>query len=476
MESGAHTETVRVARISLLVTVALVAMKLVGAYLSDSLALYSLASESAIDLFSVLITLVAVQITSRPADDDHLYGHGKFDTLGSLLQNILLLGISVWIFYEALDRLQHQSNHPVTVDAITFSILIVAFTLDFWRSRKLRHVGIEERSQSLQADSLHFLGDSLSIVVVFAGLILTKYFHLAGADSYAAMLVSGVITVLSIKMGKRSLDELTDRFPYQHDYSRIAQLIKQIPGVLGTESLRMRRSGPSLFVESTIGINRVLPFASVEHILNAIKQSVESEFPGAVLNLHPLATKTEYESTFETIKLITSEAGILPHNIELSKDPQGNVTLDLHLEFPSNSSLQKAHDESEEIEKHIRLDLPSISKIIIHLEEERPDYELTTVRDVTVKSAGRVEDIERFVIDSDKAVILIRDVTLFESEPFNDLKLTFTIVLERTLSLSDAHSIVTGLERKIRKKYPELTRIVIHSEPQESEKKPAFED
>ena len=119
---------------------------------------------------------------------------------------------------------------------------------------------------------------------------------------------------------------------------------------------------------------------------------------------------------------------------------------------------------------------PSISKIIIHLEEERPDYELTTVRDVTVKSAGRVEDIERFVIDSDKAVILIRDVTLFESEPFNDLKLTFTIVLERTLSLSDAHSIVTGLERKIRKKYPELTRIVIHSEPQESEKKPAFED
>src|SRR4051812_7569026 len=209
-----HTRstTIRTAWISILVTLVLIAAKVAGGLLSGSLALISLATESALDLLSVLLTLFAVRITAMPADKDHPYGHGKFDNLSSLFQSFLLLAVSFWIFYEALKRLLHPNEVSLNIDYITFGILIGSFILDFWRSRKLTIVGKEERSQALQTDALHFFADSLSVAVVFIGLLFSKYLKLEGADSYAAMLVSGFVATLSIRQGKSAFDVLSDRF------------------------------------------------------------------------------------------------------------------------------------------------------------------------------------------------------------------------------------------------------------------------
>src|SRR5690348_1120725 len=123
MSEEQHSVTLKTAQISIVVTVILIAAKLIGGLLSGSLALISLATESALDLLSVLLTLLAVRITAIPPDKDHPYGHGKFDNLSSLFQSLLLLGISIWIFYEATKRLLHPDNVALTIDYITFSIL-----------------------------------------------------------------------------------------------------------------------------------------------------------------------------------------------------------------------------------------------------------------------------------------------------------------------------------------------------------------
>jgi cation diffusion facilitator family transporter len=458
--------TVRAAWVSIFVTIILVAAKLIGGLISGSLALISLAAESTLDLFSVLLTLIAVRIVAKPADKDHPYGHGKFDNLSAFFQSFLLLGISLWIFYEALDRLLHPSTGKLVIDYITFTILIGSFILDFWRSRKLGAIGKEERSQALQTDALHFFADSLSVVVVFIGLIFSKYLKLEGADSYAAMLVAGFVGLLSLRQGKSALDALTDRFSHTDDYDKASQVIMKVGGVHAIENLRMRHSGPNLFIEATIAINRVLPFASVEHILGDVKEELEKVFPSAEVNLRSHAVKLGYESTFETIKLITSEEGLLPHNIELSKDEKGLITLDLHLEFPPASSFAEAHKKSEIIEDHIKEHLPSISRIVLHLEEERPDYAMTIVHDITSQNSDRAMEITELARTLHPAVKEVRELMLLESEPFNDKKLTFTVILDKDLSLSEAHDIVTGIEQSLRSKYSDLSRIVIHSEPE----------
>ncbi|MEP7234300.1 MAG: cation diffusion facilitator family transporter [Ignavibacteriota bacterium] len=465
MTNKGNTTTLRVAWISILVTVILIGAKLLGGLLSGSLALISLATESALDLIAVLLTLFAIRVTSRPADQDHPYGHGKFDNLSSLFQSLLLLGVSFWIFYEALQRLLHPANVSLEIDFITFGILIGSFILDFWRSRRLHEVGKEHRSQALQTDAVHFFADSLSVVVVFVGLLFSKYLKLEGADSYAAMLVSGFVAALSIRQGKQALDVLSDRYESTEDYQKIAIIIKATGGVHGLEELRMRHSGPNLFIDATIAINRVLPFASVEHILSEVRERIAESVPGAEVNLISHAVKLQYESTFETIKLIISEEGLLPHNIELSKNEQGAVTLDLHLEFPPESSLGEAHSKSEMIEEHIKQQLPSISKIILHLEEERPDYAMTVVKDITSDRQNFSADLVQLIEASHPEIKDVREVILWESQPLKVLKLALTIIVDKHLSLAAAHDIVTATELLIRSKYPELTRIVIHSEP-----------
>ncbi len=458
--------TIRAAWISILVTVILIAAKLIAGLLSGSLALISLAAESTVDMFSVLLTLFAVRITAKPPDKDHPYGHGKFDNLSALFQSLILLGISFWIFYEALDRLLHPSTIKLTIDFITFSVLIGSFILDFWRSKKLSAIGKQERLQALQTDAAHFFSDSLSVLVVFTGLIFSKYLLLDGADSYSAMLVAGFVASLSIRQGKTSLDALTDRFAHTEDYDKASKIIKSISGVYTIETLRMRHSGPNLFIDASIGINRVLPFATVEHILGEIKEKLEIAFQGAEVNLRSHALKLEHESTFETIKLITSEEGILPHNIELNKDDKGQVTLDLHLEFPPASSFAEAHKKSESIETHIKEHLPEISKIILHLEEERPDYAMTTVHNITSGDPELAREISDFAKTLHPAIKDIRELMLLESEPYKERKLAFTILLDKNLSLSGAHEIVTFVEQSLRNKYQDLARIVIHSEPE----------
>ncbi len=466
MAPEVKTTTLRTAWISILVTVILIAAKLVGGLLSGSLALISLASESALDLLSVLLTLFAIRITAKPADKDHPYGHGKFDNLSSLFQSILLLGVSIWIFYEALYRLIHPSNINLSIDYVTFIILIGSFFLDLWRSRKLGTVGKAAKSQAMQTDAVHFFADSLSVVVVLIGLLFSKYLKLDGADSYAAMLVSGFVATLSIRQGRQAFDVLSDRFSHTEDFQRASKLIGGAEAVHEIEDLRMRHSGPDLFIDAKVGVNRVLPFASVEHILSEVKEDLLKEFPGSQINLRPFPVKLEHESTFETIKLIISEEGLLPHNIELSKDEQGSVTLDLHLEFPPASSLGDAHKKSEIIEARIKEHLPAISKIIMHLEEERPDYDMTVVRDITTSKPVLVDEMSRLAKNADISVQDVCDLTLLQSQPNKELKLSLTIILEKNLSLADAHTIVTVVEQALHKEYPYLARIVIHSEPE----------
>ncbi|HEY6171990.1 MAG TPA: cation diffusion facilitator family transporter, partial [Candidatus Kapabacteria bacterium] len=103
-QHNSEHEKLRITKISLLVTLVLIVIKTAAGLLSGSLALISLATDSAFDFLSVLFTFIAVRVSALPPDEDHPYGHGKFDSLSGLFQSLFLVGVSVWIFIEAIGR------------------------------------------------------------------------------------------------------------------------------------------------------------------------------------------------------------------------------------------------------------------------------------------------------------------------------------------------------------------------------------
>jgi cation diffusion facilitator family transporter len=448
--------------ISLAVTLVLLVTKLAVGLATGSLALLSLAAESGIDLAAVLITLLAVRVSSIPPDEDHAYGHGKFESLSALAQGLLLLVATVWIAWSAIQRLT-GTPETVEVNFWSFGVLVFSMALDFWRANLLKGTSRDHHSAALEASSLHFFTDSLTALIAIIALVLVRFANLPAADDWAAIIVVGFVAYLSVRLITRAVDGLTDRYTKTGDYDRLKSLLEHIHGVENVTRMRMRLAGPVLFVEVSIQLSRVLPFAAVQRIVAEVERSITSEFPHAEVTVHWRPVRTASEMPFDTLKMIAAEYGLMPHNIELSRMESGETALDYHVEFPPGTPLINAENRSQEIEGRIRQELPDVGKIFVHLEEERSD-----------RAKPHVEEIERPALLSEVAacakatnpsVQSARGLHLFRDERDQSLKLVLTLDLPNNLLLHDAHEIMTNVEKNIRKQFPELTRILIQAEP-----------
>ncbi len=454
----------QVAGISLAVTMLLVAAKLAVGLATSSLAMLSLAAESGIDLAAVVITLLAVRISSIPPDEDHPYGHGKFESLSALAQGLLLLVATFWIGQSAIHRLAGTPK-IVEVNFWSFGVLLFSMALDFWRAKMLDAAGREQHSAALEASSLHFFADSLSALIAIVALLAVRFWNVPEADDWAAIIVAAFVAYLSIRLITRAVDGLTDRYTKTGDYDRLETLVEQLPGVERVTRMRMRTAGPTLFVEVSILLSRVLPFAAVQRIIADVERSISSEFPNAEVTVHWRPVRTTFEMPFDTLKMIAAEYGLMPHNIELSKMEQGETALDYHVEFPPGTPLVNAEKKSREIEGRIRHELPDIGKIFVHLEEERSDRALPHVEEIV--NAPLLTQIAACAKTTNVSVQGVRELHLFRDERDESLKLVLTLDLPNNLLLHDAHEIMTSVEANLRNQFPGLTRILIQAAPQQ---------
>src|SRR6185503_14405199 len=145
-----------------------------------------------------------------------------------------------------------------------------------------------------------------------------KFADIPSADAYAALVVASFVIYQSLRQGKDAIDALTDRFTASKEYRQISEAIVSTPGVEHLRLLRMRPSGHLTYVDASVSVDRVLPASVGEKIRSDIDRVIHSLVADAETSIAIRPVRTERESTFETIRLITSEFGILPHNIELS--------------------------------------------------------------------------------------------------------------------------------------------------------------
>ena len=113
------------------------ALKLVTGLLTGSLGMLSESAHSGIDLIASAITLFSVQVSDRPADDDHNYGHGKVESLSAFVETVIMLGSCVWLVTEAVRRIVSHTHLALAFSVWPFAVLLLSFGVDFARSRTL---------------------------------------------------------------------------------------------------------------------------------------------------------------------------------------------------------------------------------------------------------------------------------------------------------------------------------------------------
>jgi cation diffusion facilitator family transporter len=270
----------------------LTTLKVVVGVLSGSLGILAEAAHSGLDCVAALVTLIAVRIAGKPADPEHTYGHGKVENLSALVETLLLLATCGWIVNESVHRLSTKQVH-VDASIWAFGTMIISIVIDISRSRMLARVAAQHRSQALEADALHFSTDVWSSAVVVLGLIGVKladwypqldFFR--RADAVAALLVAGLVIVVSAKLGFRTIQGLLDASP-PGAAETVQRRVEKIRGVIDCHAVRVRVSGPHVFVDLHITLDGHLPLLVAHALTEEVEQAVREILPDADVTVHP---------------------------------------------------------------------------------------------------------------------------------------------------------------------------------------------
>jgi len=452
---------------SVVAAVFLTSMKLVVGIITGSLGILAEAAHSGLDLVAAVITFLAVRVSDRPADRDHPYGHGKVENFSALIETVLLFATCAWIIYEAVHRLAFKT---VEIDPSLWAFLVMAVSIgiDVSRSRMLSRAAQKHHSQALEADALHFSTDVWSSSVVIVGLLLVLLGKRAfarhaeifqKADAVAALGVAFIVLFVSYKLGKRTVDVLLDRAPDGLS-QKISEAAAAIDGVLSVGQVRLRRSGPSVFVDMTVDVDRNLSFERTHAIAESVEARVQDVAPGADVVIHTDPREVEREAMAKRIRAVAYRNQMNVHNISLHEN-RGRVFVDLHLEVDDHFSLQQAHDLATHIEKDLRDDMPEISAINTHLESrgtgvgEGPDV---TSREAEL--VAKVKALTNEIAGAEKChnVVVRRHA--------DALSVSLHCHFGKEMSIVQVHDVSTRIEERLKERIPGLAGVLVHAEPE----------
>ena len=224
-------------------------------------------------MIATIITWLVVRVSDQPADEEHHYGHGKFESLSALFVIALLYVLAGGILVECAGAGCARAQLRRRCSAIPFVVLAVDIAVNFWRARALHRTARATRSQALAADALHFASDVLGSIAVIIGLVLTGLGY-AWGDSAAAIAVAVMISILGLRLGRSTIETLLDRAPEGASEKATGLRSDRCPAWSASQRVRVRMVGPTHFIDAIAKVPRTYPIDRVEAIKRAAQVAV----------------------------------------------------------------------------------------------------------------------------------------------------------------------------------------------------------
>jgi cation diffusion facilitator family transporter len=453
----------RVALHSMLAALAMTVLKLAAGILSGSLGVLSDAAHSGLDMLGAMMTFFSVQVSDKPADEDHTYGHAKFENLSSFGEVILMAASSVWIIWEAIRRIVYHSVE-LRISALPVVVVLMSIAVDFWRSRRLRAVAEHTGSSALATDAYHFASDIWSSVAVLGGLAASwagTQFGVAAlrfADPLAAVVVSLMILRLTARLGHEAVAVLLDAIPSETRH-RIIQEVERVPGVLAVEQTRVRRAGAAYFADLTLALPRRYTFEHTDELVNAATAAVHRALPEADVVIHTVPRQARAESIFDRVRAVAARNNVSVHELSVQSQ-HGKLRVEQHVELDENMPLLKAHDFVTAMEAEILRETPEVDSILTHIESEPATIEQP---EELVEENRKIELALRAAAKLIKEVVDVHEIIVGRTG--EHVYLSCHCTLPDDLTMLHVHEVITALEDRFKLECPEVYRVTIHPEP-----------
>ncbi len=269
----------------------LVIMKIFFGYWGNSDALVADGYHSMSDFITDVIVIVFVAASYKKADSGHPYGHGKFETIATVLIGLILFIVGAAIGYAGGIKLASALNGEILPqpDILTLYIAIVSIALKEFCYRYTLTYGKKLNSSALIANAWHHRSDAISSVATVVGVSFAIFLGMGWRimDPIASILIAIMICVSAIKIAMPSVKELLEVSLPEEDVDKLRGIITSVPGVLKVHNLRARMNGHSCIVDVNIHINPDITVRAGHRIATEVEQKLKREFaPDIIIYVH----------------------------------------------------------------------------------------------------------------------------------------------------------------------------------------------
>ena len=348
-------------------------IKGVVGFMTGSVALISDAGHSLGDLITDVIAWFSLRLSRQPRDANHPYGHGKFETMGTLSVALFLVMTGAFLLSESIDAILH----PTDTGAWALAAAVISVALNEWLYHYSMRVARKIRSRVLEANAWHHRTDSLTSIVALVGIGL-NLMGLQAWEGWMAALISCFVAWIGVRLGYEAVKELLDHSVGPELIGKLEQALGQIDGVVDSHDLRARRMGGDVLVDLHVQVPPDITVSHGHQIGEQVRMQLLAADPGVtevLVHIDPEADDDhdipqvhgldDPESLVRTVAGavdgVTSVSHVLCHFIH------GRLEIQLNIEVEPTLQVLEASAIASQVRRVLEAQAV-IDKVDVHLE------------------------------------------------------------------------------------------------------------
>lgn len=282
------------ATFSLLVIIGLISLKVAVGTLTGSISIFAQAADSLLDLFAVAITFFAVRMATKPADEEHPFGHGKVEDLAAVIQAVLIFTASGLIIYSAVRRI--IGGATIALTEVGMGVMLVSIVVSIFLSRYLLRVSRETESIALEANARNIAADVYSAAGVLVGLAAIRFTGLNILDPIIALGVAFIVSKTAYEVLRGSFGGLIDtRLPPSEEAEIKSSILEHHREMVGFHDLRTRKAGSQRYIDLHLVMAKDASLEEAHKICDHIEEDIKVKFPHTTATIHVEPCQEECE-------------------------------------------------------------------------------------------------------------------------------------------------------------------------------------
>ncbi len=451
LESGYRLRTLKLS------TIAISSVVLVEVSLGltvGSLAIVSDGLHALLDALTTFMLFLVTRVSLKPPDEEHMYGHEKFEPIGGLIGGIALIGIALTILYEAILRILSNQAINMELEYVGFIAIGFTFCIDFFR------VGIfskarKSESSTMKAGLYHAIADLSSTVIAFVGFGLASLGVSIG-DALASVVLSVFLSYLSVRLVWSSGMELSDTIS-KDVADKVRKEILATKAVSKCEGLKIRKAGDKTYVRVTVQVPDYLDLEEAHDLTSEIEANIKKVVGNAEVAIHTEPCETDMPTQRLVEKLATEVHGVKEAHEINTAYTDGKLYITLHAYVDPKLSVEEAHEIAERIEARIEAKVANLENVAVHVEPFSPKKRRGSMVD-----ENEIIKVVYGVGRNHQRTFRIKRIVTYVADKKRYINIDCCFVKE--MSIEEAHEVTSQIEETLRERFEE-TIVVVHMEP-----------